>query len=399
MSKKCEKCGAVLSDNDEFCGKCGSEVNEKIKEETKVEKNKNVVSIVIPIIAVIVIAVSIVLLTSGIKLDEYVQYNITGTNGQGVCSVKIDEGSLLEDIMHDGKIDDGQYISFLWDGIGSDFDISVNPEKDLKNGDKVHITVKASKNIHDLKFKEYKKTVKVEGLREAETIDLKDTSTVTLKGVSPYLTVESITNNYSQGGIKASKTQNIANGDVITITAEEGPIEGYVYNVNSFEMKVENYPEYVTSSDSMSAEEVQEIKNNAIDVISDAHGYLSFVGPDIILDSVEELFPRSVNGPESVDRDSIKFDEVHVYAKQDDDMVITNIPYECDCFIGNDEGTYHVYGIITYINVLHNENGELEYELYKRTNLYINQEDLEDRMQSEYYKLPANKYKEYKYSL
>ena len=396
MSKKCNKCGAILEDNAEFCGYCGSEV----KEENKNNNNKNRIPLITSIVAVIAIAVSIIFFSSGIKLDDYIEYNITGTNGQAVCSVHIDEIGLVEDIMQDGKIKEEQYFSLLWDGIGSDFDISVNPQKDLKNGDKVHITVKASKNKHNLKFKEYKKTVKVKDLREAEVIDLEDTSSIVITGVSPYLTVDSASNSYCQGGLKASKTENIANGDVITFTAENSPIEGYVYNVDSFEVKVENYPEYVTSSDELSAEEKQKIKNDAIELIADVSGYLPSYGPDIYLDSLDDaLFPRKERAPESVDKESIKFDEVHVYAKQEDDIVITNIPYECDCFIGKDVVKYHVYGVITFDNVKHNENGELEYKIHKRTNLYVDHGDLESKIESEYYSIPANNYNEYKYSL
>lgn len=69
----CRKCGNEIKDGEKFCGKCGQEVNEEIKNTSSNKKKNNVWTTITVIIAVIV-AIAVIQIGSAISNKQAQDY-------------------------------------------------------------------------------------------------------------------------------------------------------------------------------------------------------------------------------------------------------------------------------------------------------------------------------------
>lgn len=163
----------------------------------------------------------------------------------------------------------------------------------LSNGDNLEIKVEISSNYLDdekLKLKEDVISVPVEGLEEANVLDLfgEDDFEVEVTGISPNLSV-SVNNNSTNEFIKdnvsysVSEYSGIANGDTITITAYYDATtaleEGIIIAQDTYEYTVEGMPEYVDSVEDLSSTALESIRAKFVEYVNDA---ISDEGIDVI---------------------------------------------------------------------------------------------------------------------
>ena len=154
----------------------------------------------------------------------------------------------------------------------------------LSNGDTLEIKIDISENYLDdekLKLKNDTITIPIEGLEEADVLDLfgEDDFEVEVTGVSPDLSV-SVNNNSTDEFIKdnvsysVSEYSGIANGDTITITAyydETAALEeGIIIADDTYEYTVEGMPEYVDAIDELSDAALETLRAGFVEYVNDA---------------------------------------------------------------------------------------------------------------------------------
>lgn len=206
----------------------------------------------------------------GTKVDitDYVMVEFSGVNGQGSAVCNLDSVSLEQALAGD---DDGEISMEELEKLGwiTQFEMTLSCEMDedseLSNGDTVTVTVSYDEDL----AKENKVTVtgttkefEVEGLKDpievdAFASDIFDTDngvTLEYSSLAPtaYLSVVNNCTSEPESLITytADKTNNINNGDQITITAElpaSAADEGYVLKETEKTITVEGLDAYVTS--------------------------------------------------------------------------------------------------------------------------------------------------------
>jgi hypothetical protein len=151
--------------------------------------------------------------------------------------------------------------------------------EDLKNGDEITIDVNLKENFlkeNRLKLKSDTIKIKVEGLDETEAVDLFEDLKFEISGISPNLTLY-VTNNSKDTFIKTVSysiefddessyysLSGLANGDKVTIKATYSDSNlaksGYIVASDTYEYTIENQPYYVNSSDEVSKETLEDLK-------------------------------------------------------------------------------------------------------------------------------------------
>ena len=132
----------------------------------------------------------------------------------------------------------------------------ISPTENLSNGDVVTVTAvvdNESVEGYKIAFIGDKKTFTVEGLKEVEQIDLFDGVTVEFEGFAPYVKA-SINDKHTNSDIYVTysldRSENLAMGDIVTVTAEydeESLLQkGYMAEENTKEFVVDECDRYVT---------------------------------------------------------------------------------------------------------------------------------------------------------
>ena len=154
----------------------------------------------------------------------------------------------------------------------------------LSNGDVVEVSVDISDSyLKDvkLKLKDETLSITVEGLEEADVLDLfgEDDFEVELTGISPQISM-TVNNNSTDDFIKRNvtytldKSSGLANGDVVTITASyDNSValsEGIVIATDTYEYTVEGMPEYVDSLETLSTDILDSLKAKFVENVKTA---------------------------------------------------------------------------------------------------------------------------------
>lgn len=288
------------------------------------EKKKKIIKIsIIAVIIIAIIAAVLIYFTvfhkKTINLSEYIDvkfYTETSSyyddteneayNGYTTASVTLDSDK-LKDLLGSRRAAE-RFIE------KTTLTVQNENNGNLSNGDTLEIKVEISSNYLDdekLKLKEEVISVPVEGLEEANVLDLfgEDDFEVEVTGVSPDLSV-SVNNNSSDDFIKnnvsysVSEYSGIANGDTITITAyyddTEALEEGIIIAQDTYEYTVEGMPEYADSVEDLSDATLESIRAQFLEYVNDA---ISDEGIDVIsynYDGVSYSDPYTASAPELV---------------------------------------------------------------------------------------------------
>lgn len=259
------------------------------------KKKKGIMIAVLIIIIIAVIAAIIVYFTvfhrKTIDLADYINvkyytdnsssyyYDDTDTpayNGYTTAQVSLDEDK-LKDLL-DSKRKAEKFIE------KATLTVENDNNGNLSNGDTLEIKIDISNNYlkdEKLKLKDDTITVTVDGLEDADVLDLfgEDDFEVDVTGVSPNLSI-SVNNNSSDKFIKdnvtysVDKSSGVANGDTVTITAyydkSAALDEGIIIADDTYDYTVEGMPEYIDSVDELNDTELETLRAGFLENVKEA---------------------------------------------------------------------------------------------------------------------------------
>lgn len=240
-----------------FCTYCGKQLEDGARcncsgaTQAAAKGPKKLMKIAIPAVVVLVAVIVIICIFAGrsstIDLNNYlVVEGVTGLNGRGVVSYHLDEDALIADMLDLGGSED--VTEDNWEAIAAEnlekmeeigaalecITVSTTPKNNLSNGDKVTVSAVFENKTGTrfrYRFEDATQTITVSGLADGKVIDLfaADTLSVTFSGFSGSgeASLEQLSTDEVMGLIdyKLSSWRDLANGDVITVTATFDPLE------------------------------------------------------------------------------------------------------------------------------------------------------------------------------
>ncbi len=207
-----------------------------------------------------------------IDLNDYLIYEFTGYDGDGIIEYSIDIEGIKDanDALSDcRKRDLEEAITGSWDRTGG-----------LSNGD----TVEFNWNVHvhrieadyGVEFLHDDLEVEVEGLESKPEFDPFDYFEISITGISPVAqaVVPSAATPIGTIIYTLSESDNLSNGDVITVTASmnEGDMtaianeQNYSIARDTMEITVEGLDEYAVSMDDLTDETISAMQEQAMNV-------------------------------------------------------------------------------------------------------------------------------------
>lgn len=255
----------------------------------------------------IVAAITATILLSNRKtrlsLNDYVSIEYDGYDGYGTADVIFDWDALekkfaeiygKKDIDEVKALSNALSLSTLEDSIRYDLD----KYDSLSNGDKITLTWSYDNELADkykIEFEGDKKTFTVSDLKEVEEIDPFKDLEVTFSGTSPYASVSwEITSKdeiYDYISFDASKDDNLADGETITITLDTYDNDEYFlsefgckFSQTSKEYTCENVDSYVMHAEDITEDLLETMKKQTKATIAD---YKSSIRSDVTISNVE----------------------------------------------------------------------------------------------------------------
>ena len=216
-----------------------------------------------------------------INLNRYLEVRVSGFDGYGNVRVSFDGGQLVED--YAAELDVESLIEYDWvkDYLEDCVEYEVIAPDELKNGDTVTVKWKVDKKNFEKKYNcrlEYEtKTVPVTDLEDFVEYDPFKDFEVSFEGTAPYATVSLDDYNveYSFLDFDIDKTENLRNGDVVTITLkmdedfEENCISNGVIITNTKkEYTVSGLASYVEKIEDIPEDGMNSMKGQAEDAFN-----------------------------------------------------------------------------------------------------------------------------------
>ena len=176
---------------------------------------------------------------------------------------------------------------FKYDELDHDISFECSPRTELKNNDKVTVTIKTTDKAAK-KIKSGTKSYVISGLKEAEKIDFFEQVELTLDGVSSdgRVTLErnrdiDYIDNFS---FSIEPMYNLKNGDVVTVSVLNAGELAEEYNVvpisSSKEYEVSGLGRYANSSDDIPNEIIEELSKKYVkerlDELNGEYSYYSY---------------------------------------------------------------------------------------------------------------------------
>lgn len=209
-------------------------------------------------------------------VNKTAEISFEGYDGYGVC-VLDNEYDWINDVIDmygDSMLDmEKESVEFVLEATVT---YSIEPEKNLSNGDTVTITPKIDSLADNYDFTLTGKaiTVTVEGLEEVEGIDPFDGVTVVCGGIAPNGTATVRSEGNDDISYTLDKNSGLSNGDTITVTAEPrygmdyyAEEYGKVFSTNEKTFTVEGIAAYVTKIDKIPDDMKEKMLNQANDSI------------------------------------------------------------------------------------------------------------------------------------
>ena len=205
-----------------------------------------------------------------INLDRYLEVSVSGFDGYGNVRVSFDGGQLVEDYAVELEVDNLIEYDWVKEYLEDCVEYEVIAPDELKNGDTVTVKWKVDKKNFEKKYNcrlEYEtRTVRVTDLKDFVEYDPFKDLEVTFEGTAPYATVslDDYNMEYSFLDFDIDKTQNLRNGDVITITLEMD--EDFEENCISNGVIITNTKkEYTVSGLTSYVEKIEDIPEDGMD--------------------------------------------------------------------------------------------------------------------------------------
>lgn len=158
--------------------------NENKEKPSKKKHTKVIVSALIAVVAIVVALVLwLVLRPKTIDLSEYLKVKYSGFNGHATASIELDEKALKN------KIDDNSVAKKFIEKL----EYKIEDNKDLSNGDELTVKIKISSSFlkeNKLKLKDDTIKIKVEGIKEALSVDMSKYLKLEYKGFNKHATAK-----------------------------------------------------------------------------------------------------------------------------------------------------------------------------------------------------------------
>lgn len=194
--------------------------------------------------------------TIEVDLKDYYSVEFSNLNGEGVATGFWKDGYYTAFAGNDKKPD---YDLERQRGIlASSINVQIEPNVRLKNGDVVKVTIlydEEQAKESKVKLKNNQFEVTVNGLKDAQVLDVFEGLKVNFSGISPFIEVTldaTGCSSFVQSNVEFELPNNyLKNGDSFTVTAKYDPsiMEENLYKVNTNQKNftVENCGEYLTS--------------------------------------------------------------------------------------------------------------------------------------------------------
>lgn len=336
----CKSCGAQISETDKFCTQCGTPVDrdsaapstdidttpqeaqvtdsaeykdftynqlpndtQQAQPAPKKPFNKKIIILIAVLVLVFIgIMVGGILAMNNIRhkqsrkrktinVNEYVEFELDGYNGQGEAVVYIDYDDLFDAVM---KAIGGNNASgakkYIYRATAEDvcdgIHFKVTPDTGLSNGDKVKIEMEYDETAVKeagivLEFESY--DVKIEGLTDVNTVDIFEYVELTFQGKSGAAWV-SYENTATDRGLRdvrftIDNNYNLSVGDEFTLTVSDYFVDllfddyGIILKSTSKTYKVEksDVDSYIESLSEVSESLLNEMKEYAEEEIEDTY--------------------------------------------------------------------------------------------------------------------------------
>lgn len=246
------------------------------------------------LLAVLVFTFSVILCGCGnkkIDMNQFVTYEIAGTEGYGYVDTHLDEDAFAEAICEAKGVDLNSEEAFAIYVKASDliYEGSWDKEKGLSNGD----TITYSFNLDDKKDKAFDKisltykeiTATVEGLEDVEVFNPFDDIEVSFSGVSGQATLNIKDEILNDIAYIPDKKYGLSEGDIVTIKTDVTDLDAYVARNGripdplSMEYKVEGLDTYVLTKElfanEVNVQKIKDILKLDVDELPDVRGLWS----------------------------------------------------------------------------------------------------------------------------
>lgn len=221
--------------------------------------------------------------TVKIDMEPYIVASYTGFNGNATAHFDIDLSGFESEAMSKWK-DDGQYWSKLGDLAALELTFRFEPStaENLKNGDKVTVTMTYDENVAKTcgySLTGTTKKITVEGLSDAIMIDPFDDEIfgigeagegkpvrIIFSGISPNINTDKSVNYTDITYDVDSYWGVVANGDVVTVTAtlkDYVANQGYALSRTELTIPIEGFDYYVDDLSQLTTEALREIGEKA----------------------------------------------------------------------------------------------------------------------------------------
>lgn len=217
-----------------------------------------------------------------VSTESFIQISFSGMDGEGIANPSFDYWDFEKEVMSGWKEKDQtmEKMAALTQ-LGGTISCEADKTENLRNGDKVKVTVSYDKDLAKklgVSFKDLSSTFTVEGLKEPIYVDPFDTAVfgteagvnVKLYGIAPFgdLVIEkNCAENQPQSKViyEAVHGFNLKNGDTVTITAspsDRALQEGYVLTRTETTYQVEGLDSYILDLSQFLPEDVDKLRSN-----------------------------------------------------------------------------------------------------------------------------------------
>ena len=286
----CSKCGARVKEGDAFCLSCGAPLNapgavrqaEPAGVSTVLRRVGKMPIILGACVLVALVILLVVLATRShtIDLEELVEVEFAGYDTVGRAYVSMDinayDAALSEALGKDhiSEVDRDVYYT-----CSSALTLTLDRQNGLSNGDTVTVEIEYDNDAlkeYRLRYKGASVSFQVEGLEPLTEVDPFAGLQIIFTGVSPNgrveLSYEGGSDYVNQGSFSCDRTENLQNGDQVTVTIpsynpEVATNYGYRFITTEKTYTVEGLPEYIDSYDLIPAETLAHLKQETEDTI------------------------------------------------------------------------------------------------------------------------------------
>ncbi len=242
-----------------------------------------IVGVVVVFTAIIIICVA-VNAKKTINLNDYVVITEKGYDGYGEIDIEIDWSAIEEDYGDDikftpkAKKDTTGILQLVTPVSLLDWYITAEPESDnLSNGDVVKYSFKVNDEWEEYvkcKIKYTDATYTVENLKPLETFDIFEDAEVSFEGLNGEAKINfnigyRYSRHFGSNDFIIDKTENLKNGDVVTITVDEEAIKlhaDFYHEVpaeSSKQFKVSGLKTPINNVEDLTPAEFNELENDA----------------------------------------------------------------------------------------------------------------------------------------